>query len=134
MKKIFYILLLESLVFNFAIAQDNKAIAEFEIQRNQSYSVQLENYLREYLVDQYDERAAKAWNRDYSSTEAFLRSVEPNRRRWEAEVIKPPVLRKTGPVNRKPYTIENVSGEWLELPLGDLTAQAFLAFPEGAWH
>ena len=131
MKKIILTLFLAISILSSGIAQENPTV-EFEIQRNQAYSDQLENYLRDYLVNQYDDRADKAWNRDYSSTEAFQRSVEPNRRRWEIEVIKPPVLRKTGLVTRKPYTIENVSGEWLELPLGDLTAQAFLALPEGA--
>jgi len=114
-------------------AQDKKpATAEFENQRNKTYAEQLEKYLSTYLVDQYAERAARAWNRDYSSIDAFQRSVEPNRRRWESVVIKPPALSKTGPVNRRPYVIEEVKGEWLELPLGPIRAAAFLAFPEGA--
>jgi hypothetical protein len=82
-------------------------------------------------VDQYDNRAAKAWNRDYSSIDAFSRSVEQNRQRWQSVVIKPPVLEKTGPILKRPYAIEEIKGEWLELPLGPVTAQAFLAFPEG---
>ncbi len=115
-----------------AFAQDEAKRAEFENKRNQAYSDQLEKYLRTYLVDQYDERNAKLWNRDYSSQDAFVRSVEPNRRRWETNVMKPPVLTKTGPVVKKPYTVEGVKGEWIELPLGLLNAEAFLAFPDGA--
>jgi dienelactone hydrolase len=121
-------------IFSFsAFGQDSKkSTADFENERNTNYSNQLENYLRLYLTDQYEERASKVWNRDYSSSDAFIRSVEPNRRRWESLVIKPPVLTKTGPLNKQPYVIEGVKGDWIELPLGPITAQAFLAFPEGA--
>jgi dienelactone hydrolase len=105
---------------------------KLETERTDAYAAQLENYLKIYLTDQYDGRASVAWNRDYSSIDAFLRSVEPNRARWASVVIKPPVLTKSGPVTRKPYVIEGIKGEWLELPLGPITAQAFLAFPAGA--
>ncbi len=100
-----------------------------ETERTDAYESQLENYLRQYLTDQYDERASSLWKRDYSSTDAFIRSVEPNRERWASVVIKPPILTRSGPVTRKPYTIEGITGEWIELPLGPVTAQAFLAFP-----
>ncbi len=102
---------------------------KYETDRTDAYASQLEKYLSNYLVTQYDERAASSWHRDYSSIDAFERSVMPNRERWKSVVIKPPVLTKTGALSRKPYTIEGIKGEWLELPLGDLTAQAFLAFP-----
>ena len=104
--------------------------AEFEENRNKAYADQLEMYLRQMLVDQYVERANKYWTRDYSSIDAFKRSVEPNRRRWESVVVKPPLLQKTGSPERTPHIIEGVSGEWIELPLGPVTAQAFIAFPE----
>jgi len=107
-----------------------KTFEQIETERTDLYAGQLENYLRMYLVDQYEERAEKFWNRDYSSTDAFIRSVEPNRDRWRSVVIKPPVLSKTGPVIRRPYTVEGIKGEWIELPLGPLTAQAFIAFPD----
>jgi len=103
-----------------------------ETERTDAYASQLENYLKDYLVDRYDERAASAWHRDYSSTDAFVRSVEANRARWKSVVIKPPVLTKTGPLDRRPFVIEDTEGEWIELPLGGLTAQAFLAFPAGS--
>lgn len=104
---------------------------QYETDRTNAYASQLEEFLRNYLVDQYNERAADAWHRDYSSIDAFERSVEPNRRRWESEVIKPPLLEKSGPLNRRSFEIEGINGEWLELPLGIITAQAFLAFPAG---
>src|SRR6476660_2502431 len=43
--------------------------------RNEAYAKQLEGYLLKWLVDDYPERAAKAWQRDYSSVDAFVRSV-----------------------------------------------------------
>jgi dienelactone hydrolase len=136
MKKGFKNLLILTLCLLFPLrgfSQDARAKnEEFENQRNQAYSDELENYLRNYLVEQYNDRAAKLWNRDYSSIDAFVRSVETNRRRWETEVIKPPVLTKTGTVVRKPFTIEGVKGEWLQQPLGMLKAEAFFALPEGA--
>jgi hypothetical protein len=102
-----------------------------ETDRTNAYASQLENYLSHYLVDEYNERAAKLWHRDYSSIDAFLRSVEPNRRRWQSVAIKPPNLEKSGPLRRNPFLIEDIPGEWIELPLGMITAQAFLAFPTG---
>lgn len=103
---------------------------KYEKERTDSYALQLENYLRHFLVDQYDERSSRAWTRDYSSIDAFVRSVEPNRTRWATSVIKPPVFFKTGPMIKKPYAIEGIQAEWIELPLGPLTAQAILAFPQ----
>lgn len=99
--------------------------------RTDAYAEQLESYLHHNLIDEYEARAAKAWNRDYSSADALKRSVEPNRKRWEL-VIGAPELRKSGPLTKKPYAIANVQAEWIELPLGMLTAQALLAFPDGA--
>lgn len=106
-----------------------ESFEEFELARTDSYASQLEDYLADYLVNQYDTRSEELWNRDYSSIDAFLRSVEPNRSRWKSVVVKPPVLTKTGSLARKPYDIEGISAEWIELPLGPLTAQAILAFP-----
>jgi hypothetical protein len=115
-----------------ADGQEVPGSAEFEDKRNKEYADQLEMYLRHMLVDQYEERANKYWNRDYSSIDAFRRSTEPNRRRWESVVVKPPLLKKTGSPERTPYIIEGVEGEWIELPMGPVSAQAFLAFPERA--
>ena len=120
------VFLLPTKVSGQKIQPDDK---QYETDRTNAYASQLEDYLRQYLVDQYDERASDSWHRDYSSIDAFCRSVEPNRRRWESVVIKPPVLKKSGPLSRRPYMIEGINGEWLELSLGLITAQAFLAFP-----
>lgn len=107
-------------------------LKESEQERTDAYAAQLERYLRRWIVDKYPQRAAKAWNRDYSSVEAFLKSVEPNRARW-AKVVKPPQLAATGKLQRTPYPpLQDLRAEWLVLPLGELTAQAVLAIPAGA--
>ena len=107
-------------------------LKQFEEERTDAYAAQLESYLRKWLVDEYPERAAKAWNRDYSSIEAFLASVEPNRKRWRS-VIKPPELTKTGDLQRRPHPpLAKLDGEWLTLPLGGLTAEGLLVIPAGA--
>lgn len=115
-----------------ATGQNNSLVPkEVELARTDAYEKQLESYLQHYLVDEYETRSATAWNRDYSSPDALIRSVESNRRRWEA-VLSPPVLIKSGPLVRRPYTLGDTQGEWIELPLGMLTAQAVLVLPAGA--
>lgn len=112
-----------------AFGQHSDLIAkDVELVRTDAYEKQLENYLQHFLVDEYEARSAKAWHRDYSSPDALIRSVEPNLRRWKA-VLNPPVLTKSGLLNRKPYALGDVKGEWIELPLGMLTVQAVLVLP-----
>lgn len=127
-----FIFLFLSCMLTQGIAQIKPLISkEDETARTDAYEQQLENYLRHYLIDDYEARSEKSWNRDYSSLDAFKRSVDPNRRRWEA-ILGPPDLRKSGPLARKSYPMDNIHAEWIELPLGLVTAQAILAFPEGA--
>lgn len=107
-------------------------LKKIEEDRTAAYAGQLEAYLRKQLVDDYPERAAKAWNRDYSSVEAFLKSVEPNRKRW-AGVLKPPALAATGPMKRTPHEpLADLGAEWLVAPLGPLTAEGLLVLPAHA--
>jgi dienelactone hydrolase len=104
----------------------------FEEHRTDEYAEQLESYLRKWLVEDYPGRADRAWNREYSSVEAFLKSVEPNRRRWQA-VVKPLELTKSGELQRRPHPLlAERDGEWLALPLGGLTAEGLLSLPAGA--
>ncbi|HUT94317.1 MAG TPA: hypothetical protein VMY37_32960 [Thermoguttaceae bacterium] len=112
--------------------QSPQDLKQFEEERTDAYAAQLEAYLHKWLVDDYPERAAKAWNRDYTSIEAFVKSVEPNRRRWRG-VLKPPELKKTGELERRPHApLGELNAEWLTLPLDGLTAEAVLAVPAGA--
>jgi len=107
-------------------------LKQFEEDRTDAYAAQLEAYLAKWLVDDYPERAAKAWNRDYTSVEAFVKSVEPNRRRWR-KVLKPPELVKTGELERRPHApLGELNAEWLTLPLDGLTAEGLLVVPPGA--
>jgi hypothetical protein len=81
-----------------AAGQNNNLISpDVETARTDAYEKQLEDYLRHFLVAEYETRSEKEWNRDYSSPDALERSVKPNRRRWE-EVFNPPVLSKSGPL------------------------------------
>jgi len=101
-------------------------------QRNEKYKNQLEQYLQHWIIADYQERADKSWNRDYSSVDAFERSVEDNRARWKA-ILNPPDLRKSGPLKKTahPY-LKDVGVEWVELPIGPISAQGILAFPSEA--
>jgi hypothetical protein len=113
-------------------AGDNAGFKQLEEQRTDAYAAQLEAWLRAYLVDQYPQRAAQAWQRDYTSVEAYLKSVEPNRAAWGA-VIKPPELAKTGEVQRGPHAPRaDLQAEWVTVPLGGLTAEGIFAVPPGA--
>lgn len=101
-------------------------------QRNDAYARQLEDHLLKWLVAEYPQRAAQAWNRDYSGPEAFVRSVEPNRERWR-KLLNPPVLKKTGALERHSHPpLADLHAEWIVLPLGTLTAEAVLVLPAGA--
>ena len=112
-----------------ATSRELKAAEEH---RTDAYASQLEAYLRKQLVEDYPVRAAKAWHRDYSSIEAFVKSVEPNRERWR-QVIKPPKLEKRGRLERAPYgPLSDVNAEWWRVPLGDLSAEGVFARPQAA--
>jgi len=100
--------------------------------RGDAYARQLETYLRHWLVDDYPGRAAKAWSRDYTSVQAFLKSVAPNRARWQ-KLLNPPPLVKTGELARRPCPpLAELKAEWLTLPLGPLVAEAVFVVPPTA--
>jgi dienelactone hydrolase len=104
--------------------------AESIQQRNERYAAEIEQYFRGSLVDQYPERAGRAWNRTYSSIDAFLRSVEPNRERYR-RIFAPPALRPTGALERQPHpSLAPLRAEWVSVPLGALRAEGLLVFPE----
>jgi len=108
----------------------NDELREYLDERNERYEKELESWLRKWLVDDYPERSARRWSRSYESVEAFLKSVEPNRRRWR-RVLNPPPLEPTGPLERELYEpLSELKGEWLSLPLGMIKAEGLLAFPD----
>jgi dienelactone hydrolase len=105
---------------------------EFKEKRRDTYKDQLESYLQQWIIDGYPDRAESAWDRDYSSFNAFERSVSGNRERWR-EILNPPELRKSGPLEKKPHPyLTDIGAEWIELSLGPVNAQAILAFPSDA--
>jgi len=111
---------------------EDAGFAKLEEKRTDAYAAQLETWLREYLVDQYPQRAAKAWNRDYTSIAAYLKSVEPNRAGWRG-VIKPPELARTGATQHVPHPpLKDLQAEWVTVPLGALLAEGIFAVPKGA--
>ncbi len=105
----------------------------FEEKRTGEYALALEKYLRRTLVDGYADRAAKSWHRDYSSIDAFVASVEPNRQRW-LKLLSPPEFQAAGPIQRRPHPpLAELGGEWLTIPLtGGLQAEAVLVVPASA--
>ncbi len=126
--------ILPGLLLAFAIPALPQAVPsgpadEFK-KRNDAYGAELEQYFRDYLVNQYPGRAAAAWHRSYANEQAFLQSVAPNRERYR-RMFSPPNLRPTGPLQRKPYSaVPGVKAEWLTLPLGFIKAEALLVIPE----
>jgi dienelactone hydrolase len=103
-----------------------------EEERTDAYAAQLEAWLRDYLVKQYPERAAERWHRDYSSIEAFTKSVEPNREGWR-KVVAPPMLPASGPLEKKPYPpLDDLGAEWISVSMGGLTAEGILVVPAQA--
>jgi hypothetical protein len=108
---------------------DPKEINRKVTERNDAYAVELEQHFREFLVRQYPERAARAWNRSYANEKAFLKSVEPNRERYR-RVFSPPDLKPSGPVQRTPHpALAEIQAEWVSVPLGGIKAEGILAVP-----
>ena len=104
-------------------------LKKVEQERTDAYAVQLEAYLRKWLVEEYPRRAERAWKRNYRSVEVFLKSVEANRQRWR-KVVRPPELQQAGALQRRPHPpLAKRNGEWLTLPLGGLTAEGLLVLP-----
>ncbi len=133
--RIAILLVLLSFMGGIVFAQEDSNKEEwvqFEEERTDAYKDQIEDYLQSWILNNYEDRASDAWNRDYSSIDAFKRSVEPNRERWRA-ILNPPVLRKTGPLKKElhPY-LKDIHAEWVELPLGPVTAEGILVFPHNA--
>ncbi len=91
-----------------------------------------EDYLRSVILN-YEPRRASYWDRDYSSLDAFEKSVEPNRRRWSEAVG---VFESDGtdlnPVLDPWYDDDQLSAWWVSFNLlGGLRGRGILALPKG---
>jgi dienelactone hydrolase len=91
-----------------------------------------EDYLRSVILD-YEPRQKAYWHRDYSSIEAFEKSVAPNRARWrqtlgDFEIEEQPL----NPVLELWYEDDKIQAWWLTIDLvGNLRGRGILALPKG---
>ena len=92
---------------------------------------EVEDYLRAESLA-LPERRVRLWQPDYSSVEAFLASVAPNRERWrQAMGSFGPSSLPLEPEFAPFFEDGQVSATWLSLPLlGSLRARAVLALPK----
>lgn len=115
-----------------AQALDTKQVNERVTKRNDAYALELEEHFRELLVRQYPERSARAWNRSYANEKAFLKSVEPNRKRYRG-IFAPPAWKPSGPARRTRYSdLQDIEAEWVSVPIGGINAEGILAVPRKA--
>ena len=91
-----------------------------------------EDYLRAEILD-YESRSAQYWNRDYSSIEAFEKSVKPNRKRWlEAVGDFGPSVEDMSPKKEPFMETKSFSAKWVTIKLFErLKGRAVLALPKG---
>jgi dienelactone hydrolase len=90
-----------------------------------------EDYLRGIILD-YEPRRASYWHRDYSSVDAFEKSVEPNRRRWHETIgLFEGEGTPMNPVLDLWYDGERFTAWWITIGLlGNLRGRAILAIPK----
>jgi len=112
---------------------DAEALQRAVNERNHRYQRELEDWFRRWIVDEYPTRAGASWRRDYSSVEAYQRSVEPNWQRWRA-ILNPPPLPISGELACEPVAgLDDLDGQFVRLPLeGGIRAEAILAIPATA--
>lgn len=91
-----------------------------------------EDYLRDTILN-YEPRRNEFWNRDYTSTEAFEKSVEKNRQRWhEAVGIFEADGTDLNPQLDLWHETDTFTAYWLTIDLlGSLRGRAILALPKG---
>ncbi len=94
--------------------------------RNETY-----DFLRE-LTFEYPARQAEYWRRDYSSEEAYLASVEPNRQRWlEAVGDFGPPAEDMAPEVEPFAENEHFKAEWVTINLyGSLRGRGVVGVPK----
>ena len=93
--------------------------------------MEFEDYLRRQVND-YQNRKERYWHPDFSSLDAYLASVEPNRERWrEALGVFTPPDADLAPESSPCFEDDDIVGRWVEVRLDDgLTARAVFAHPK----
>jgi len=101
------------------------------VDRQHLQRTETEDFLRTVSLD-YPERQAAYWARDYSSVEAFMASVELNRRRWlEAVGDFGPGVEDLSPEIEPFMEDERICAQWISVRLFDrLRGRGVLAWPK----
>jgi dienelactone hydrolase len=113
--------------------QHPEIISRWVSDRQRLLRNETEDYLRGVVLD-YEPRREAYWKRDYSSLDAFEKSVAPNRRRWhEAVGVFEPDGTSLDPVLDPWYEDDRISAWWITIGLlGGLRGRGILALPKGA--
>ena len=111
--------------------QHGEVVSRWVDDRQHLLRNETEEYLRGLVMD-YEPRRQQHWNRDYSSVEAFQRSVEPNRERWRQALG---AFEADGtdlnPVLEPWFESDAFTAWWLTVDLlGGLAGRAILALPK----
>jgi dienelactone hydrolase len=99
--------------------------------RQRLLRAETEDFLRELSLD-YDARQHEYWDRDYSSEQAYLASVEPNRERWlQAMGDFGPPAAEMEPLVEPFAENEHFRAEWVTIKLyGKLRGRGVFAVPK----
>ncbi len=65
--------------------------------RNKLYFVELENYFRRQILENYKTRTQISWKRDYLGIKEYEESISNNKKRWN-DILNPPELVVAGEV------------------------------------
>ena len=113
--------------FNAAPELINRSVADRQSLSRREY----EDWLRRQVTD-YLSRKDHYWQPDFSSPEAYLASVEPNRNRWrQALGVFQPADDDLQPREYPCFEDDQIQGIWIEVRLDDgLWARAIFAWPK----
>ncbi|MFT5089142.1 MAG: hypothetical protein ACI8PG_003509, partial [Planctomycetota bacterium] len=112
--------------------QSGEVIGRWVSDRQRLLRNETEDYLRRVVMD-YEPRQEQYWQRDYSSLEAFDKSVEGNRARWSETIgLFEGDGSELDPVLELWCETEEFSAWWVSIGLlAGLRGRAILALPKG---
>lgn len=110
---------------------ENTALRQIEESQNLQRR-EIEQFLKNTLLEGYSERQATFWNRDYSSVEKYLSSVAENRERWQRTVGSFTFTDDMRVEEEEFLEEEDFRISRISLELGEtLRARALVGLPEG---